>query len=71
MRLPPVNADVTVQQAFDIIEREWPLEPTYRGEGDPNGTVRGGPGAEYIDLSTGLRWTHEAAARSDTDWNVK
>lgn len=71
MLIPPVQAHETVQQAFDIIEKAWPAEDTYRGEGDPNGVVTGGPGAEYIDLLTGLHWFHETPVRSSTSWVVK
>ncbi len=71
LRLPAVDADWTVQQAFDEIAREWPVQRDYRGTGDPNGVVTAGPGARYVNLVDGLTWFHDDPAISDTNWNVK
>lgn len=73
MALPlvPVEAHETVQANFNVIAREWEGEPSYRGSGDPNGVVTGGPGAMYVDVSTGKRWVHEAATTTNTSWIVK
>lgn len=70
--LPPLQlaGDPAVQQNFDAILRAWEPEPVYRGSGSPAGVVTAGPGAEYIDLSTGRRWTHVATTTSATGWVV-
>lgn len=69
LALQRVN-DTATQQNFDAIVLAWP-QPEYRGTGSPAGVITAGPGAQYIDLSTGKRWTHEATIISNAGWVVK
>lgn len=68
INLQNVDADPAVQQNFEEIARRWPPEPIYRGTGSPAGVVTAGPGAFYIDLSTGRLWVHEATTVSSAGW---
>jgi hypothetical protein len=70
LSLVAVNADQTVQDNFNEIARQWP-DTLFRGSGDPNGAVTGGPGAVYVDVATGRRWFHEAPTTDNTNWVLK